>query len=47
MFWLVAMVPLVLVVMSFNADAPAQLLGPAAIVRHDTRVWVAVGFVEV
>ena len=38
MFWTVEMVPPVLVVMSVHADVPAQQLGPAAIVRHGTRV---------
>ena len=41
------MIPPMLVALSVHANAPAQLLGPVAIVRNDTRVWVSVGFVDV
>ena len=37
LFWTVAMVPPMLVVTSAHADAPAQLLGPVELVRHDTK----------
>ena len=47
MFWTVAVVPPVLVVTSVHADALGQLLGLMAIVRHDTRIYAAVGFVDV